>query len=228
MENYIIFVFGHHSSLSFFISPLNTTRLLTPSSKQPEHSLYLPIRSKHHMEMSLKHAVYCEGQAVQQRRGWRLYSTRHHFKGPVFLWFISFHHKACAKEAGREDQAFPLQLPNAASSKCSLMGIKSKETMYKLLQLNNILITTKWTPSLGNGLDVRVRSAHTAGLTSIVNIHRQCRRVDVLDVAVWKVTVQKSDWQKVAVTHTADCNLRVTANLQLCFPFPISSMSKSK
>lgn len=64
MENYIIFVFGHHSSLSFFISPLNTTRLLTPSSKQPEHSLYLPIRSKHHMEMSLKHAVYCEGQAV--------------------------------------------------------------------------------------------------------------------------------------------------------------------
>lgn len=52
-------------------------------------------------------------------------------KGPVFLWFILFHHKACAQEACREDQPFPpsyrmMDLPNS-----SPLGIKAKQTMYK-------------------------------------------------------------------------------------------------
>lgn len=40
-------------------------------------------------------------------------------KGPVFLCFILFYHKACAEEACREDQPFPpscrmMHLPNSA------------------------------------------------------------------------------------------------------------------
>lgn len=88
-----------------FSSPCSTNPSLHISAPK-SLNIYLPIRSKHHMEMSLQcgatRAGSFRGSVV---RGCILLSTTSKVLCPSGSFL--FHHRTCAIEACREDQPFP-------------------------------------------------------------------------------------------------------------------------
>lgn len=181
--------FSHFQFLHFSAIPsLYSKHRFHVSALQALNSLdiYLPIRSRHRMEMSLCYAVLPGlGRLVAQWFEAVFCSAPLQRSWVPLVHFIS--PQGLCKRGMQGGSTLPSQLPHDVYSKLSLLGIKSRETMYKcrsfiLYQQLNCSLTTycmiaaKWTLLLQSHPSITWKYVHIGGFMPSVNVHCQCRK----------------------------------------------------